>query len=286
MKLLNKNAIVTGGSMGFGEAIVKAYIEQGANVVFCSRNKDDGKKLLAQLKKSLRPGQKLIYQKCDISSHLDVNRLFRLAQSKLKKIHILVNNAGIYGPMGPSEEVSWLEWVQAIEINLCGVFLLIQKAIPIFKRQKYGKIVNISGGGATNPLPRISAYAASKAAVVRLTETLAEELRDWNIDVNAVAPGPLNTRLLDQVIKAGPNKVGRAFYQKSLKQSSNGGASLKKGAQLCVYLASAQSDGISGKLISALWDPWHQLHTHKKKLEKSDVYCLRRIVPEDRGMKL
>ncbi len=285
MKLLKKNAIVTGGSMGLGAAIVKEFIQEGANVVFCSRNEREGNKLLVALKKFLHPGQELIYQKCDVSSKTEINQLFTLVFKKLKTIHILVNNAGIYGPMGPSEDVLWEEWTEAIEINLFGVFAFSRKVIPIFKKQKYGKIINISGGGATNPLPGISAYAASKAAVVRLTETLAEELQDWNVDVNAVAPGVLNTRLLDQVLKAGPDKVGQTFYQKSMKQSSDGGTSLEKGAQLCVYLASRESDGISGKLISALWDPWPKLKDHQKKLKESDIYCLRRIVPEDRGMK-
>src|SRR6185436_20968340 len=111
----------------------------------------------------------------------------------------------------------------------------------------------LSGGGATNPLPRISAYAASKAAVVRFAETLAEELRDAHVDVNAIAPGPLNTRLLDEVLTAGPEKVGAGFYERSLKQKEQGGAPLERGAELAVFLGSAASDGITGKLLSALW---------------------------------
>jgi len=154
------------------------------------------------------------------------------------------------------------------------------------KRVGRGKIINLSGGGATTPLPRISAYAASKAAIVRLTETLAEELREFTIAVNAVAPGALNTRLLDEVLAAGSDVVGKEFYEKSLKQRDSGGAPLEKAARLCVYLASEVSDGITGKLISAPWDPWESLHEYREQLAKSDVYTLRRIVPEDRGFKL
>ena len=131
--------------------------------------------------------------------------------------------------------------------------------IPHLRGNKYGKIVNLSGGGATAPLPRISAYAAGKAAVVRLTETLAHELADARVDVNAIAPGPLNTRLLQEVLAAGPERVGKDFYERSLKQKADGGAPLEKGAALAVYLASAQSDGISGRLFSALWDDWQRL---------------------------
>ncbi len=105
-----------------------------------------------------------------------------------------------------------------------------------------------------------SAYAASKAAVVRLTETLAEELREFQLTVNAIAPGALNTRLLGEVLSAGSDVVGKAFYEKSVKQRDSGGVPLEKAASLCVYLASEISDGITGKLISAQWDPWENLH--------------------------
>ena len=147
-----------------------------------------------------------------------------------------------------------------------------------------GKIINLSGGGATSPMPRISAYAASKAAVVRLTETLAEELREFSIDVNAVAPGALNTRLLEEILSAGPDVVGTKYYEKALRQRDSGGVPLEKGARLCVYLASQKSDGITGKLISAQWDPWEDLHKFREQLAQSDVYTLRRIVPENRGL--
>jgi 3-oxoacyl-[acyl-carrier protein] reductase len=200
-------------------------------------------------------------------------------------VDVLVNNAGIYGPKGESEKVTFGEWARAVETNLFGTFLPCQAAIPQMKQTGRGKIINLSGGGATNPLPRLSAYAASKAAVVRLTETLAEELREFSIDVNAIAPGALNTRLLEEVLRAGPEAVGHEFYQKSLKQRDSGGAPLDKAARLCVFLASEMSDGITGRLISALWDPWENLHELREQLAKSDIYTLRRIVPEDRGLK-
>ena len=140
------------------------------------------------------------------------------------------------------------------------------------------------GGGATAPLPNISAYAASKAAVVRLTETLAEEVKSLGIDINAVAPGALNTRMLEEVLKAGPNKVGTSLYQKALKQQEDGGAPPEKAAELCLFLASSQSDGITGKLLSALWDGWANFDTHQEDIRNSDIYTLRRIIPKDRGM--
>jgi NAD(P)-dependent dehydrogenase (short-subunit alcohol dehydrogenase family) len=161
---------------------------------------------------------------------------------------------------------------------------MTRAVIPLMRKANYGKIINLSGGGATNPLPRISAYAASKAAVVRMNETLAEELKDAHVDVNAIAPGALNTRLLDEVLEAGPEKVGKDFYERSLKQRDKGGAPLEKGAELAVFLASKESDGITGRLISALWDRWEEFPKWRDEMAKNDVYTLRRIVAKDRGL--
>jgi 3-oxoacyl-[acyl-carrier protein] reductase len=159
---------------------------------------------------------------------------------------VLVNNAGVYGPKGLVEEVSWDEWEHAVRVNLFGSVLCSRAVLPHFRANGYGKIVQLSGGGATSPLPRLSAYAASKAAVVRFAETLAEELRGTGTDVNAVAPGALNTRLLDEVLDAGPNRVGESFYERALEQRSAGGTPLDLPARLVVFLASAASDGPQG----------------------------------------
>jgi NAD(P)-dependent dehydrogenase (short-subunit alcohol dehydrogenase family) len=156
--------------------------------------------------------------------------------------------------------------------------------LPHLKSRRYGKIVNISGGGATNPLPRISAYAASKAAVVRFTETLAEEVKEFRIDVNAVAPGALATRLTEQLLAAGPERAGAAFHARIAKSYAEGGTPLDTPANLCVHLGSADSDGLTGKLIAAVWDPWAEFHDHRAELDGTDIYTLRRITPKDRGM--
>jgi 3-oxoacyl-[acyl-carrier protein] reductase len=157
--------------------------------------------------------------------------------------------------------------------------------LPHFKGRRAGKIIALSGGGATKPMPFFSAYAATKAAVVRFVETLAAEVAEFGIDCNTVAPGALNTRLLAEVLAAGPEKVGGDFYKASLRQKETGGDSLETAARLCVFLASPQSDGITGRLLSARWDPWADLPRWREELRRSDVYTLRRIVPEDRGLK-
>src|SRR5262249_47344030 len=145
------------------------------------------------------------------------------------------------------------------------------------------KIVQLSGGGATTPMPRLSAYAAAKAAVVRFAETLAHELVPYRIDVNCIAPGVLNTRMLDEILAAGPDVVGQDFYDRSKTQKESGATPLARGVALAVSLASPASDGITGRLLSAVWDAWPDLAGHKAALADSDIYTLRRIVPKDRG---
>jgi len=279
----NKVAIITGANQGLGLEIAKKYLGAGASIAICARDKDLLEKAEEKLKGLLSLGQRLIAVQCDVSKVEDVHSFVEAARTQLGRIDILVNNAGVYGPKGAIEEVDWGEWVRAIEINLYGSILMCRAVLPSFKAQGRGKIVQLSGGGATNPLPRISAYAVSKAAVIRFTETLAEEVREYHIDVNAIAPGALNTRMLEEVLDAGPDKVGEAFYERSLKQKRTGGGSLEKGAELAVFLGSASSDGVTGKLISAVWDPWESIPRHIDDLASTDIYTLRRIVPKDRG---
>ncbi len=284
MKLNGINALITGGSQGLGRVIAEHFLREGANVVLCARNEQElaaARDGLAQL----APAQKVLAKPCDVSNEAQVNELVSFAMKELGSLHALVLNAGVYGPMGPTESVDLSEWRRAIDINLLGVLLPCRAVIPYFKQAGRGKIVVLSGGGATNPLPNISSYAASKAAVVRLMETLAEELKPHHVDVNAIAPGAMATRLVDEVLAAGPEKVGAGFFEKNKQWKEKGATSPELGAGLAVYLASAESDGITGKLLSAQWDPWRNLQEHREELAKSDIYCLRRIVPEDRGKK-
>jgi NAD(P)-dependent dehydrogenase (short-subunit alcohol dehydrogenase family) len=283
MKLSGRNTIITGGSQGFGRHLVEAFLAEGANVIFCARTAADVEQTRAALAPGLKPGQQLAGVTCDVADPAGVAALFARA-AQLGPLHAVVNNAGIYGPIGPTEEVSLADWTHAWQVNVTGTFLVCQQAIHAMKPRGAGKIINISGGGATNPMPRFAGYAATKAAVVRLTETLAEEYRADKIDVNAVAPGALRTRLTQQVLAAGPEKAGADFFAKNKKWADEGAVDPKLGAALCVWLASADSDGVTGKLISAQWDPWKEPAKFRA-LATGDVYTLRRIVPEDRVKK-
>lgn len=281
--LQGRVAIITGASQGLGFEIATQYILAGASVVACARDKTALTTATESLARKASRKSSVVSMIADVAKPADVDSLVKFSLKKFQRVDILVNNAGIYGPKGPIETTNWDDWVHAINVNLLGSVLMCRAVIPLMKNQGYGKIVQLSGGGATNPMPNLSSYAVAKAGVVRFIETLAVEVAKHNVDINAIAPGALNTRMLDEVIDSGPEKIGKEFYEKALKQRASGGAGLERGAKLAVYLGSADSDGISGKLISALWDPWEDFAQHKDDLVGSDIYALRRIMPEDRG---
>ena len=262
--LQGRTAIITGASQGLGLAIAMQYVAAGASVIICARDEGMLSEAADVLKRSASNDQVIFHMVADVAESEAVDALVDFAIDKMGRIDILVNNAGIYGPKGPTDSVDWAQWVQAINVNLLGSVLMCRAVITHMKRQGYGKIVQLSGGGATNPLPNLSSYAVSKAGIVRFIETLAIEAAEYGIDANAIAPGALNTRMLDEILASDSETVGKEFYERALQQKASGGAGLEKGASLAVFLGSAASDGITGKLISAIWDPWEEL----------DRYCL------------
>lgn len=283
MRLVGRFAIITGASQGLGEEIANHFVAEGASVLLCARSWPAVQAVGQRLSAIARNGQRVLARAADVSKRTDVDQLVADALETSNRIDILVNNAGVYGPIGPTHEIDWDAWVDAININLLGTVYACRAVTPAMIRQNSGKIINLSGGGATAPLPRMTSYAASKAAVVRFTELLALDLKPYRIDINAIAPGALDTRLLDQVLDAGPDVVGTDFHERMIKIKQQGGTPLSVGAHLAVYLASDESNGISGRLIAATWDKWSTLHEHAKELEATDIFTLRRIVPADRG---
>jgi len=281
--LHGRSALVTGASQGLGLQIARGLVRSGAGVCICSRTAADLERAREELAALAGDEDRVLAVTADVSRPESVDELVAQALERFPDLTALVNNAGVYGPMGTIEEVDWDAWVQAVHVNLLGSVLTARALVAHFKRRGYGKIVQLAGGGATAPMPGISAYAASKAAIVRFAETLAGELRPHGVDVTAVAPGALNTRMLDEVLQAGPERVGQRFYDRAIEQQRSGGAGLERGAELACWLVSGSSDGISGKLLSAIWDPWAELPEHREDLD-SDVYTLRRIVPADRGL--
>jgi len=279
MLLNNKVAIITGGSLGIGLAISKLFAKEGSSLVIVSNDKSQFAN--TQSITHISTVHLETFQ-ANVSQPEDVKRMIDFTLDKFGTVDILVNCAGIYGPIGLITEIDAQHWLDTININLYGTFLCMKGVLPTMMNKNQGKIVNMSGGGGASPLPRFSAYGTSKAGVIRLTETIANEIKGYKIDINAIAPGAVNTRLLDQALAAGA-AAGNDFMAKAMKQKEDGGVPPEKVAELALFLASNESDGLSGRLVSLLWDKWKESPHHLKEIMSSDVYTMRRIIPEDRG---
>lgn len=266
--------LLTGSSSGIGRGLAERLVQRGHEVWGLARSAQE------PLGPAFHP------VRCDVSEWSQVERACAEVQAQTRALDAVVACAGVQGEIGPALSADPLAWSATVRANLDGTFYTLRACQPLLARAaRRAKAVCFSGGGATKSRLNFSAYGVAKTGVVRLVETIAEEMRGQPYDINAIAPGAINTRLTDEVIAKGPAIAGAAEYAAALKQKQTGGSSLARALDLVEYLLSEKSDGITGRLISAPWDPWETLHTRSAELAASDIYTLRRIVPEERGKK-
>tara|TARA_B100000902_G_C27303961_1_gene914349 strand:- start:1118 stop:2029 length:912 start_codon:yes stop_codon:yes gene_type:complete len=271
MELTNRRVIITGAGRGIGRATAVAMGREGARLCLWGRTKSD---LVESQELVQSVGAEVSTIVADVSITSDVERAWQAIAYEWDGVDVLVNNAGVQGPMGSMHEINVEDWWRTIEINLRSTFLCSQIVLPKMIKQNRGKIINFSGGGAVTPRPFFSAYSASKAAIVRLTETLASEVEKNHIDVNAIAPGAVNTQMLEQRLAAG-SKIGEFERDAAKDLIQNGGTDIEKPAALAVFLASDRSNGLSGRLLSAIWDPWEKMDF--KKIMETEIFTMRRL---------
>ncbi|MDZ4676780.1 MAG: SDR family oxidoreductase [Oligoflexia bacterium] len=275
---MKKLVFVTGMGRGIGRVIALKLAAEGYSVSGCARTLDE----LQETKKL--SGGKINITTLDIRDYKSIeNWMTKECQATDATPWGLVTAAGIHGPVGTLIENSWEDWQNAVDINLFGTVMSVKIFTEILTEKKLpGRIVLLSGGGATKPIPNVSSYCATKAGVVRFGETVAKELRPFNITVNSIAPGAVNTKLTEEILNAGPEKAGKEFYDNTVKQIKQGGANPEISAELVSYLFGPKGGVVTGKLIASLWDEWANFHEWADKLDKSEIYTLRRILPEDR----
>ncbi|HZP60938.1 MAG TPA: SDR family oxidoreductase [Opitutaceae bacterium] len=271
------NLVITGTSSGIGRALTEHLLKSGHQVWGLARS--DQSALSSELPARFHS------VRCDVSDWAQVAAAARGIYAVAPHLDGLVTCAGLQGAVGAAVTLDPQQWSATVRVNLDGTFYAIRAFHELLRRcPRRAKVVCFSGGGATKARPNFSAYSAAKTAVVRLVETLAEELHGEPLDINAIAPGAIPTRLTDEVIRLGPMVVGEAEYQAALKQKNSAdGAPLARALRLTEFLLSPVSDGLSGRLLSASWDPWEKLSAHAADLGPTDIYTLRRVLPEDRG---
>ena len=270
------NVVITGTSSGIGRALAESLLAQGHLVWGLARSD--------QSEFAGRHAGAFHGSPCDVAEWSQVARAAAEVAAAWSHVDGLVTCAGLQGEIGRTVTADPTRWSATIRANLDGTFHALRAFDTLLRcAPRRAKVVCFSGGGATKPRANFSAYGVAKTAIVRLVETVAEEERDRPLDINAVAPGAINTRLTDEVIALGPAVVGEAEYTAAQKQKAAGDAPLEKALDLVEWLLSPNSDGISGRLLSAPWDAWPTLAQLKSELAQSDIYTLRRILPGDRG---
>ncbi len=274
MKLKNQVVLVTGGSRGIGKSIARSFLLEGAYVVICARNKKDIETAQSDFKKSGM--DKTFGVSIDVSQPNQVKTVFEKTESLFGPVDILVNAAGIQTPYGLLVDTDDHDWISSIQTNLIGTMLCTKYALRSMASRNKGKILNFSGGGSFNPRPYFSAYASSKAAVVRFTETIAEEVSGSKININAIAPGPVDTQLFGEALAA-KEKIGEKNWKKMMAVKKKGLNPPDFVCDLALFLASNESNWISGKVISATWDDWKNLGAQKQDLIGSSLLTMRRI---------
>lgn len=268
-------AIVTGGAGGVGSAIALALVCEGARVVIIGRRAPGVRRAVAEIASATSAGS-VVGIVGDVSQERRVRAMVRSVAKRYGRIDILVNCAAIQAPIGPFVTSEWREWRTNIETNLFGTVLMCRAVAPLMARRRAGSIINFSGGGSTSSRPNFSAYAVAKTGVVRFTEVLADELASHGVRANAVAPGAVKTKMLGEILAAG-RRAGESELASVRRKVAAGGDSAENAAGLVVFLASKRSEGLTGRLVSAVWDPWKSWNRRAiERIMKSDRYTLRR----------
>ncbi len=266
-ELQNRVCLIVGASGTLGAAVAKSFSQAGARLALGGH---------AKIPAGSAADEGALNLQFDIRSWKDVTSALQKVRQHFGALDVVVNCSGVQGPIGPAQTLDPEAWARAVEVNLFGSFYLARAAVPIMLEQGGGKILYFSGGGATSARPFFSAYGASKVAVVRFTETLAEELRGTNIQINAIAPGAVRSRMWDEMRAAG--SAGGAKLLEEIKQMDRtGGVPPERAAALAVFLASDRSKGLTGRLISAVHDKWEGMEPRIPAIMSTEAGTLRRI---------
>lgn len=269
LDLDGRRVLVTGGSRGIGGVLARRLAELGAAVTVLARSRTDVERRAAEL-----PGEGHRALALDVADEA----AWRAAADSgaLEGIDGLVTAAAVLAPVGPLGSYTPKEFWATMRVNVLGTLLAVHHCSASLEAAG-GAVVAFAGGGATSPQPRYDAYATSKAAVARLAENLAVELAARGVRVNAVSPGFVATEIHAATLHAGPSLAGEGYFASTERQLDAGGVPAARAAELTAFLLSDLARGITGKLISAPWDPWEEPAFQRRLREEPDLATIRRI---------
>ncbi len=272
----HKIIVIAGASSGIGASLAASFSEAGHTVFACSRSAD-------RLGLAFQNYPDVHYFACDVTDETAVCAFVTYVRARTAKVDVLINCAGSLGEIGSIEQVESQAWIRTFQGNLFGAFLTIKHFVPLLASGDMPQILNFSGGGAFNPFANFSAYACSKAAIVRLTETLAVELAPRGITVNAIAPGIIKTKIHEETLQAGAERAGLLQYRRTQNlmrdNAGDGHQARMEAVHDCVSaLISEEYFGLTGKTISVNFDPWASdtFRQHLADITRSELYTMSR----------
>jgi NAD(P)-dependent dehydrogenase (short-subunit alcohol dehydrogenase family) len=274
--LASQFVVIAGASSGIGAALAKDLSSAGHQVIACSRSLD-------RLRAAFVDHPGVQYAVCDVSDISAVVEFVEFVRKRIERVDALINCAGGFGAIGAIDQIDAGEWMRTVTNNLFGSFLTIKYFLPLLENSPSPRIINLSGGGAFSPFPNFSAYACAKAALVRLTETLAVELAPRGIAINALAPGFIATKTHETTMASGPERAGPVQFHRTARllaqPDDEAGAARMEAVRQCVRaLLSPAYRGLTGKTISANFDPWgsEAFRRHLNDITRSELYTMRR----------
>lgn len=264
--------VICGASTGIGARLAQTFAEEKHIVFACARRAAK----LATMSKDYANIHTFV---CDVSDNKQVADFAAAVSQTGAGVDVLINSVGGFGEIGAITIADPDRWWRTMEVNLKGTFLVCKAMLPLLQKGKEPRIINLAGGGAFSPFPNFSAYACSKAAVVRLTECLAAELAPLNIRVNAISPGFVPTEMHQATLEAGPERAGRMQFQRTQAILRQGGPSMENVINCVRWMLSPALDELTGKTISSNFDPWQTttFMEYIPDIVRSDLYALRRI---------
>lgn len=264
------NVLITGAGRGIGKRLAIGFARQGARVGLLSRTQPELD--LAKLEIEHQGGTALRIR-ADVRDLEQMTAAVDRMTAVFGGVDVLIAAAAQQGPIGPLLETRPKAWIETIEVNLAGVMHACRAVLPGMTGRRAGKIIALGGGGAAYSRPFFSAYAASKTAVVRFVECLADEVRDHNVQVNCMAPGAAYSHMTDEILQAGEDRAGSKEIAGAQQVRLTGGVAPEKQLQLAMFLASERSNHISGKLIH-INDDWKRMEQANMNPE---AFTLRRV---------
>lgn len=273
-----KTVLITGATGVIGSCIAEHFFDAGYRLILSGRSEDK----LKELKEKF--GDSVLVYSVDVSKSEEVKKMLDFIDSEVGRLDVVVSAAGIYGYIGKVEQCDVEKWEDAFRVNTFGSMYTAKYSVPLLKKSKSASIIFFAGGGE-GPLPNFSSYASSKGAVLRLSESLSAELKEYGIKVNTIYPGLVNSGFTKNIISVGKEFAGEEMYQLALDQVRGKAESVSpdNAGKLCLFLSSEASDGITGKLFAARWDDLEKVVEHKDDIMSTDIYSPRRIKPKDRG---